>query len=230
MIQKTWQWIKAMAHWLASAWRVGLAYAVLLCVFIVASLLPGTLENHLRYIGLAFELVGIGVVAYGLRDRWILFNRPTPLAHLRSWLERRPRWGGKSQIIASAGGGGVSTSAGLATSSVWRGVPAGASVEDQVAALEANIETLRGEQAEIAKRIEKEARIQAEALGVERQARTLAINEIQGRIETLGIGGAHLELLGLIALILGAILATLSTEIAGCLRAAFQFFAAPTST
>ena len=190
------------------------AFAVVAVIFLTSTfLLLGTNDDRVRYSGLALELFGISTVAFGLRDKWHLFKRPSILDHLRGWWERRPHWGGKDITVALSGAELITmgTSAKL---SLWRGVPAGASIEDRVAALEANVNTVRAEHGETAKHVEEEARKQAEALASERRARELATDEIKNQIETLGAGGLHLEAIGLFWLILGVILTTVSTEIA----------------
>jgi hypothetical protein len=154
VIQPTWQWIKATVHWLAMEWRVWLALAVFPVVFIIGSWLPGSLEAHLRYCGLTFEVIGIFTVAFGLLDKWRLFKRPSILDHLRDWWERRPLWGGKGQTVALSGLESVAV-VGSCKVSLWRGVPPGASVEDRLATLEENVKTLREEHGETGKHIEE---------------------------------------------------------------------------
>lgn len=186
-------------------------------VLIIEPWLPGTLEAHVRYCGLAFELIGILTVAIGLDGKRRLFNRPNLLDPLRGWWKRRPRWGGKAQIINLAG---ISSSSSAVSGkcSIWRGVAPNASIEDRLAALEENVKTLRIEHADTAKRVEEEAQKQDAAVASEHRARELSTNEIKKKIETLGVGGLHLEAVGLVCLILGVILATASTEIASNLK------------
>lgn len=188
-------------------------------VLITGSWLPGTLEAHVRYCGLAFELIGILTVAIGLDDKRRLFNHPSLLHPLLGWWERRPRWGGKTQILTATGALSCSSTA-SGKCSVWRGVPPNASIDDRLAALEENLTTLRAEHASTAKRVEEEVQKQATAMASERRARELNTDEIKKQIETLGAGGLHLEAVGLILLSFGATLATLSTEIARWLIAA----------
>jgi hypothetical protein len=135
---------------------------------------------------------------------------------VRSWLSRRPRWGTRSQTISLTGVASVGI-AGTVKASVWRGIPPEATVEARVAALEANIATLKTEQEGTAKELHEETRKRAEALDLERQARESAARDIRTQLETLGAGSLHLETAGLFWLVLGVTLATAPTEAANAL-------------
>ncbi len=101
---------------------------------------------------------------------------------------------------------------------MWRGRPPEASIETRLAVLEANIGTLRTEQAEIEKQLNEETRNRTEAIGSERLARESAVREIRTQLETFGAGSLHLEMAGLFWLVLGVVLTTASGEVAGALK------------
>lgn len=215
-MQRVWRWIVALAHWIADAWRVWGALAVVVLVALISSQLPGSVDDRVRYCGLALQLLGIFTVVSGLRDKRRIFKRPSLLDQARCWLSRRPRWGTRSHAVSVTGAGGIGIS-GTAKVSVWRGTPPDATVEARLAALEANIATLRTEQAETAEELHKETRKRTEALDLERQARESAARDIGTQLETLGAGSLHLETAGLFWLVSGATLATVSTEAANAL-------------
>lgn len=215
-MQRVWRWIVAVAHWIADAWRVWGALAVVVLVTLIGSQLPGTVEDRVRYCGLTLELLGIFTVVSGLRDKRRIFKRPSLLAHLRSWLSRCPRWGTRAHTISATGIASASAF-GAARDSVWRGTPSEASVEARLTALEANVNTLRTEQTETAKELHEETRNRTEAVDSERQARESAARDIRTQLETLGAGSLHLETAGLFWLVLGVMLATAPTEVANAL-------------
>jgi hypothetical protein len=218
LIQDLGRWVRALADWLVEAWRVWVPALVVIVVLIVASQLPLSLADPvLRYCGLAFQLLGILTVVSGLRDKRRLFNRPSLLDNVRRWMKRRPRWGAKPQTILVTGTGSISLS-GSAKLSVWRGAPADGSVEARLDALEANLATLRTEQAETAKELQEATRKTNEAVGTERRARESAVTALRVQFEGLGAGGLHVEMMGVFWLVVGVVLATVSGEIAVALK------------
>jgi chromosome segregation ATPase len=101
---------------------------------------------------------------------------------------------------------------------MWRGVPADASVEARLAALEANLATLRTEQAETAKEFQEATRKTNDAVDAERRARESAVGSLRVQLEKLGAGGLHVEMMGVFWLILGVVLATVPGEIAAAFK------------
>lgn len=215
-MQRFWQWIVAIAYWIADAWRVWGALAVVVLVALIGSQLPGNVDDRVRYSGLTLELLGIFTVVSGLRDKQRIFKRPSLFDHVRSWLTRRPRWATRAHTISATG---IASATAFATAklSVWRGTSSEATVEARLVALEANVETLRSEQAETSKELHEETRKRTEAVDSERQARELAARDIRTQLETLGVGSLHLETAGLFWLVLGVMLATAPTEVANAL-------------
>jgi len=214
---KTWRWIQALCVWILDAWRVWAPVIVVFVVAFIASILPGTPDDSVRYAGLALQILGIATVVNGLRDRRLLFKRPSLVDHLTTWLSRRPRWDAKPQTIFLSGTASVGIS-GSAKLSVWRGIPPDTPIEARLAAMEANIETLRTEQAETSKELQEEVRKRVEAIDSERQSRVSALGELRTQVDTLGAGGLHLETAGLFWLVVGVVLGTAPAEIWRALR------------
>ncbi len=216
LIHRVGRWIVAVAHWIADAWRVWGALAVAMFVALIGSQLPGTVDDRVRYCGLALELLGIFTVVSGLREKRLLFKRPGLLDHVCSWLARRPRWGARTQTL-SASLFANAQAFGTAKLSVWQGTSPEASAEARLAALEANVETLRTEHSETSKELQEEIRKRADAVDSERLARESADRDIRTQLETFGAGSLHLETAGLFWLVLGVALATAPTEVASAL-------------
>lgn len=213
LIQNLWRWIRALAHWLMEAWRVWVTVVIVVLVAIVASQLPVSVADRVRYCGLTFQLLGILTVVSGLRDKRRLFNRPSLVENIRRWLSRHPRWGAKPHTIFDAGTVSISLSD-SARASVWRGAPPDASVEARLAALEANLATLRTEQAETAKEFQEATRKTNETVDLERRAWGSTVAALRVQLEGLGAGGIHVEMMGVVWLLLGVVLATVPGEIA----------------
>ena len=221
MIQQLGRWLRALARWLVEPWRVWAPIVAVLFALLAASRLPlDWADAVLRYCGLAFQLLGIGMVALGLRDKGRLFDRPTLREKIRRWFARRPRWNAKTQTRIVTATGTLSISAD-ARASMWRGTPADACVADRLAALEANLVTLKTEHAETAKQLQEATRKANEAIEAERQARESGITTLRVKLEGLGAGGLHIEWTGVFWLLVGVVLATIPGEIAFGLQVLF---------
>jgi len=212
-MQKLWHWVLAVACWLGDGWRVWSSIVVVVVVCTLVSLLPGNTTDHLRYAGLGLQLLGITTIVVGLQDRRRLFDRPSLFEYTRRWLERRPRWNAATNVVALTATMTDSASA-KDTISIWRSIPADATVEERLAALEANIDNLKTKQTQTSTDLHDEIKKRTEAGDVERKARESAIEALQTRVASLGVGDLHLETAGVFWLILGVILATIPQEIA----------------
>jgi len=214
---KFFRWIRANLLWILDGWRVWAPLAVVFLLATTGSLLPGSPEDHARYIGVVLQLLGIGTVVHGLRDRRRLFQRPSLLSHIRTWFSGRPRLNPKPHVIHVASGN-VVASGSTAKISVWRGAPPDSSLDARIDALQANLETLRTEHADTSRELRDEVRVRAEQVDLERRARETAIGDIRSRVDTLGAGGLHIESAGLFWLIVGVVLGTVPGEIASLVR------------
>ncbi len=84
--------------------------------------------------------------------------------------------------------------------------------------MEANLVTLRTELAEAAKELQEETRNRTEAVESERRTRESEVKELRMQLEGFGAGSLHVEMAGVFWVILGIVLATASSEIAGALK------------
>jgi len=215
-LKNLWLWIKGNVRWIASASPVWGTVTVVALVAVIASFLPGKLDDRIRYCGMILELLGVFTVVAGLREKRRLFKRPNILEHLRQWLGRRPRWGARTQTVIVTGTGNLSVVGG-AKISVRQGVAPDATLETRMAAIEANLETLRSELTETAKELNDKIRNSTEALDSERWKRESAVSALQTQLDTFGAGGLHIEAAGLFWLVLGVVLASAPTEVASIL-------------
>jgi len=212
-LRKTVRWIRAHGPWLMQAQRVWVPIVAALGIVLVTSLFPTSAENRVRYCGLVLQVLGIGTVVFGITSKRRLFGRPSLLEHVRNWLSKRPRWGVARQFVLVAEPASLSLS-GSARLSVWRGVGPEASLEDRMAAAEANLTTLRTELGDLADQVRAEAGQRVEAVNAERQAREAAVRDLRVHLEGLGAEGLHMEMTGVFWLVMGVVLATMPGEIA----------------
>jgi len=212
-LRKSNQWVRALGRWLLEAQRVWAPAVVVVAIVAVSFLMPAKPEDRLRYCGLTLELLGIATVVLGIIGKRKLFKKPTLREHIRSWFDRRPRWGRRRQAIL-AGTASLGIASAAAKLSLWRGIPPNASLEDRVAAVEQNLNTLRTELANAEKDIQNEARQRTEAIDAERRARETAMNEMRVQLEGMGAESLHVEMTGVFWLVVGVVLDTISAELA----------------
>jgi hypothetical protein len=93
-----------------------------------------------------------------------------------------------------------------------------ATVEARLDALEANLLTLRQEHTETAQELRESARRTDEAVTSERRARESAVTSLRSQLEGFGVGDLYVEMIGIFWLVLGVVLATIPSEVAGALR------------
>lgn len=199
--------------WLAKLRKAWIALFVLLMVLSGALLLPGRPDDQLRYAGLALQLLGVGTVAYLLRDKRVIFKRKGLLAFLADWAQARPRFRPKA-ITLQGSGATLEAASSQSRISIWRNAGESASIEQRLDMIEVNLETLRADHSDSAIRnYEAYAQLTGD-LGVERQQREKADRETSSKLEMLGAEGLHVEATGLLWLIVGIVLATIPAELA----------------
>lgn len=213
-MQKFRRFVGAFIRWILDAWRVWCPILVVALVLVLASFLtlPHS-ERMIRLCGLAFQLFGIVTVIEGLRGRRRLFNRPSLFESVGKWFRGRPRWTPKSQTVSVSGVGAVMF-AGNVTAFGWCGAAVNASVEDRLAALEVNAESLRKRQDETADELRKANANLSDAVAKERDERGSALAGLRLQIDNLGAGSLHIEMMGIYWVIAGTVLATVPAELA----------------
>ncbi len=210
MLQNLYRWITQVARWIAEPSLGWLALAVTAGIPTVIFILPIPTGDQFRCSGLAFELLGIAVVWGGLRDRRILFGRQSTFDWAAGWFKRFPRFRAR-HITLEAGAGAMGIASAQGRLGTWKNTLPNSSINDRVAMLEANIQTLRTEQADLEQRLQQETREREKAAKVDREKQEANYKEISTKLDSLGAGNLPLEALGLFWLIVGVILSTWSS-------------------
>lgn len=205
--------LTAIAQWLAQPWRAWATFCVVLIVAGVSFLLPGTIEDRIRYSGLLFQLLGIGTVVALLRDKRRTFKRKGLLEQFRQWFSALPHFRLKSYTI-SLSTITSSSAVGSATLSVWRRAAVSASLEERLTAIEANVETLKQDLESASRRLQVSSDRLATEINEERRARESTDAAIRELVEKFAVEGLHVEAAGLFWLILGIVFATIPGELA----------------
>ena len=107
---------------------------------------------------------------------------------------------------------------GNAKISIWRSPTAGATLEQRLLAVEANVEALRVDLSESTAQANKTLQKLNSDVQAERTERQNADREVTAKLEQLGAGGLHVEAAGLFWLVVGIVFATVPVELASLWR------------
>lgn len=203
---RVWQWLgEVPTFW-------GFLAVLTVCFGLPLGLAVKT-EDGIRYAGLLLQLVGVGVVAYTLRERGRLFGRLPVLAYASQWMHRAPSLRPRHQVLEATGAASV-TVFGSAEATVWRGPRRDQTLDVQLEAIRENLETLRGMFDSLTQRqSEQNAQLQ-EAIAAEREARAQQVQAARRTLEGVAAESLYLEVAGLAALVIGIVVATIPAEIA----------------
>jgi len=164
-------------------------------------------EVAIRWTGIVLQLFGVFEAAYGIRQTRKLFKRPT---FGRQWLAERPRKLTPISGVGNAAGFSLVRSRGRART----GVPPGATIQQRLARLEQNYETIFDELGtETSVLRAKDAEIE-EKLRSEEGERKTGDSTVSNQLAETAIGGLRLQFSGVMLLLAGIIMGTASPEIA----------------
>jgi hypothetical protein len=205
-------WLARIAGWLYKARRVWEAVLAVPVAFLISWIFLPTWEPRLRIAGLLLQLLGIGAVAYGLREIRLLFRLPSQRQIAVGWFKRFPRL--KEDAVVVVGSAATMAGAGAVTAYGTVSLPPTASLEERIAALEQDRQRTWALMGEIQGRMEQEARVRKSELESERGERTVQDEKTRKLLEEAAVGGLYLEITGIAWLLIGVICATASSEIA----------------
>ena len=206
------QWLGAVASWFAEPRRLWLA-PVVLVLLVAAPLVGGIAEAKVRWSGLALQVCGIATVAYGLRQTRRLFGRPPVRMLLREWLRRFPSW--RTHVVRGRAAATASSSRGARTrGTVWTTMDSSLSQLGLLQAIRKNVEGLNSRLLQLESQADASRRALTSEIDDERKTRSAADKEIRAKLEAAETGGLYISLVGLVSLLAGLLLTTLSGEIA----------------
>jgi len=162
------------------------------------------------------QLFGVGTVALGIRQTRRQFGRPGVLAHAWEWARSFP------PLKTSESRGSIATSLigvhAVASGYVWKSVPAGASTEERLAAVEENLSGLLKRFNATEKELRDAMSAQKAGLDSETAARSEADREISARLEAAETGGLTLSLIGTVWIVVGIVLGTSPAQFSALVR------------
>jgi hypothetical protein len=186
-------------------------------VLTVAISLPDCWEVSIRTTGMMLELLGVGIVAWGLHHTRRLFAQPTLLESVRSWLREFPPL--RRHLRLEAGAATFAVRGGRAYGLIEIKPRPGGPLDERVTALEMNLNQVLRCVHELNKTFDATADEHARLLEIERKAREEGDKRAHDRIYEAVASGLHLERLGIAFLVLGILFATMSGEIASAFGA-----------
>jgi hypothetical protein len=170
-------------------------------------------STAVRWAGMILQLLGLAAVAYGLRQTRKLFDAPTVLGQAWGWFGRlRRAFRRPEPITLEAAAGGVAFVGGKVR--LRRGAGAGATVEQRLDVLEANLKSFKEEFDQTTSELSNKTGWLEKELNRERDERKAADNKTWKQIEEVSIGGLHLEVVGLTWLALGVVATSIPDELA----------------
>jgi hypothetical protein len=203
------QRITLYGRWFSNLRLIVAAIVLVLLMLSVIYCLPFDAELRVRVAGLCFELLGLFAVAKGLRERIVFFNYQ---GFFSKWWDRRPwrsiEYGYKAVSDVNSVGVGESSSVSISP-------PTGTlTVEGRLAIVEGNLDHFRTRLDETNEKVRELEEILSDRMALERKARDFETTKIQAQVETLGIGSVHVEEAGVLCLLAGLVLSSMSQEIA----------------
>ena len=203
-----------------SLWNPRFAYLLIIAVTLpIAVSLWWPDEIIVRLAGLWLQLLGIGTVAWGIRETRKRFGHPSlwreGRQRFRQWLRTRPRYG--RRIGLKADSVSFSLSPGRAYFSVWSHVSPDANVEQRLEAIEKNLTRVRGELVRVERKTDDNIVKQDSNLRKEQLSRAKSVQEIRELLTATETGGLHISAIGAFLLFVGVVMSTLSAELANLL-------------
>lgn len=204
-------WFLQVLGWLLySARRVWVAVLIPVAIALFAWHALPRWESRLRISGLFLQVAGVLTVAKGLHDTRKLFGRPSLRQHAVRWFKQFPRFGVDTPMAVGSGSGS-STGSSIGSAMILPG-PA-ASLEERVASLAQELIRTSGLVQETRQRLAEESRDRGREIDSERCERRSGDERVRQLIEEAAAGGLHLELTGVVWLLLGVVLSTAPNEI-----------------
>ena len=204
-------WVRALWFWLTEPRHFWLAIFVI-AVALSFTLRRGVTEPEVRITGLLLQILGIGTVAWGIRETRALFGRPTLMAQFRAWLRRFPVYG---ERVVSANMNITIPGASLhARGYAFAATRSNASVEERIDALEKNVALINTRIDQTQNEMDQRFRSHVDDLKQEERNRAREDQSIREKLEATETGGLHISVMGALWLFVGVTLSTGASEIA----------------
>ncbi len=204
------RWLRVFLRWFMEPRLLWWTFLVLLIAG--TGVCMGRSEAGFRWIGLVLQLLGVGTVAWNIHGTRRLFDRPAIVTEAVQWLRRVPRFRASTTVLTATGHLGLSF--GRARLDIWHNADPSAALEARLDAAEKNLSGMRDRLKELERETEHRLLQQTIALEAEKQARATEDKNIRDKLKTAQVEGLHISTMGIVWLIAGVIMSTVSSELA----------------
>lgn len=186
------------------AWQFWVTVLILLILFFAPRLWTDCRETWFRQAGVLLQLAGLGTVALGIYETRRRFGRPSLAKRFKEWLASLknavllPPITGSGHVTVAPGVGGLALTGFPPTITT--------TPEERLRAIEAAVDELQKRLAKVVADSAQTAEDLRTALADEAGARDRADREVRLLIEEQAAGGLHLEVMGLVWLLVGTLL------------------------
>jgi hypothetical protein len=202
---------------LREAWPTWLAIGGLALAATIGYITSSTPGDGVRFGGTILQIMGLFTVALGLWKTRQLFGRPSLVASLKGYLKRLGRVFQQPKPVTGSGSITLPAFDIRGEGRFRHGLPAGASLDQRVDALEKNLDLLERKFDSKTQNVNKRFAELDERVQRETKERSAADEKVMTQIEEVAVGGLHLESVGLVWLIFGVLGASVPDVIAALL-------------
>ncbi len=212
-IKKSWRWIKALGSLARETWKfllLILGTGGIGLMFPIVVVAQGS-ELYIARAGAALQLLGIGMVAIGIRETRKLFGLPGIFDRTRQWFGRWPAYNiaTVSGVLAVVQDSDTVNARGIARHKAGPG----ATIEDRVAALEKNATLIDDRISQAQEEMDANVRRQDEALKQEQRSRAAEDQDIRNTMAVAETGGLDISATGAVWLFSGVICGTIPKDL-----------------
>ena len=212
------KYMSNISGWLLQTRPLVWVLATIFVVLMLGFIFSPCFERHVRFSGMTLQLVGVMLIAVGLRDTRRAFeDQPTTWESVKTWWRGRPRFTPRHIKLEARGG---AYAFGGASARMTVGASPDASLEHRLAALERQHAALFDEVGKLQEATNRQIGELTNAIAGERKEREKADTGIREQLKKAIVGGLPLGRVGAVCFFFGIIAATISPEIASWLGAA----------
>jgi hypothetical protein len=206
--------LTALFHVTAAAWPVWLFVIGTLIAIGLGAALASSTADSVRYAGTILQGLGLATVAVGLGEMRRLFGRRSLIQSALRWLRDLRAIVSHPTILNLHGVASGDMAVLRGDLSLRIGAPPNATIDQRVAALEADLANYRKEVEGRIAGINRKIDAVVQSVHDEASQRRAAIDATQSKIESVAVGGLHLESMGLGWLLMGVVFTSIPSEIA----------------
>jgi len=203
-------WLREIFFWVAEARLAFLCCLVLLTAFFF-SLYMWPSEQSIRTSGYVLQILGISFAIYGLLNIRAYFGQPTLRRLSIAWLYRFPKW--KKDTVIGAMTAALTMPAFKARGTLWTNDNPEDPLEKRFDGMIINMERIREVQRRNSEQIDTLQKNHEKHQEEQEQARVDMENQIRSDLESLHTDDIVVMLIGLVWLIFGVSMSTMSQEL-----------------